>query len=79
MTEAFAPSVPIDVAVGWCARYVDVLRRAHVTLDDGGVLWFERDGLYRYDAGGAGTDLGLDVVCAPEAAAVRICRSGGSK
>lgn len=64
--ETFAPPVPIDVAIGWCARYVGVLRRAHVKLDDGGVLWFERDGLYRYDAAGAVTELGLEVAHAAE-------------
>jgi hypothetical protein len=47
--ERFEPPVPLARGLAWIARWSGVLRKAHLQLDDGSVLWFEPGRFVRWD------------------------------
>jgi hypothetical protein len=57
--RTFDPPVPVPDALAWLERYCHVLLRAHVRLDDGRRLTFERCGAITLRADGAACRPGL--------------------
>ena len=45
--EKFEALVSIEEGLYWIARYANVLKSAHLRLEDGSILWFNRWGFIR--------------------------------
>lgn len=52
-TVKFMPPAPIEHALVFLEKYAGCMRRGHIALEDGSILWFDPSGFQRRDVGRA--------------------------